>query len=207
MTDNLKSRRKRLLRFLLVMVLLLVPAMLLAQRGNVSLNLQNEEVSQFIRQVEKQTNYTFVYRNNVLKPTAKVTCVCKDWPLEKALTQVFSPLGLQYSFNNNTIVLVKEKAENKHKGAKPSTENTPSTPDKSKLSGVVLDANGAPIIGASVFLKGTKIGAVTNVDGEFLLDVPANGTLMVSYIGFVCLARPGAPILPSCSSMRFMRST
>ena len=54
MAGNLKSRRKSLLRFLLIMVLLLVPTMLSAQRGNVSLNLQNEEVSQFIRQVEKQ---------------------------------------------------------------------------------------------------------------------------------------------------------
>lgn len=75
MAGNLKSRRRGLLRFLLMMVLLLVPTMLSAQRGNVSLNLQNEEVSQFIRQVEKQTKYTFVYRNNVLQPKTKVTCV------------------------------------------------------------------------------------------------------------------------------------
>ena len=99
MAGNLKSRRRSLLRFLLMMVLLLVPTMLSAQRGNVSLNLQDEEVSQFIRQVEKQTKYTFVYRNNVLQPKTKVTCVCKDWPLEKALAHVFSSLGIQYSFN------------------------------------------------------------------------------------------------------------
>ncbi|GJG30954.1 SusC/RagA family TonB-linked outer membrane protein [Hallella multisaccharivorax DSM 17128] len=159
--------------------------MLLAQHGKVSLNLQNEEVSQFIRQVEKQTNYTFVYRNSVLQPKTKVTCVCKDWPLEKALFQVFSSLGIQYSFNNNTIVLVKGKNENsERKGAKPSMGNTPSPSDKNKLSGIVRDVTGEPIIGASVFVKGTKIGTITNVDGEFSLDVPANSTLMVSYIGF-----------------------
>ena len=185
MTNKLKSRRRCLLRFLLVMVLLLIPTMLLAQHGKVSLNLQNEEVSQFIRQVEKQTNYTFVYRNNVLQPKTKVTCVCKDWPLEKALFQVFSSLGIQYSFNNNTIVLVKGKNENsERKGAKSSMGNTSSPTDKNKLSGVVRDVKGEPIIGASVFVKGTKIGTITNVDGEFSLDVPANSTLMVSYIGF-----------------------
>ncbi|EGN57780.1 TonB-dependent receptor plug [Hallella multisaccharivorax DSM 17128] len=185
MTNKLKSRGRSLLRFLLVMVLLLIPTMLLAQHGKVSLNLQNEEVSQFIRQVEKQTNYTFVYRNSVLQPKTKVTCVCKDWPLEKALFQVFSSLGIQYSFNNNTIVLVKGKNENsERKGAKPSMGNTPSPSDKNKLSGIVRDVTGEPIIGASVFVKGTKIGTITNVDGEFSLDVPANSTLMVSYIGF-----------------------
>lgn len=185
MTNKLKSRGRSLLRFLLVMVLLLIPTMLLAQHGKVSLNLQNEEVSQFIRQVEKQTNYTFVYRNSVLQPKTKVTCVCKDWPLEKALFQVFSSLGIQYSFNNNTIVLVKGKNENsERKGAKPSMGNTLSPSDKNKLSGIVRDVTGEPIIGASVFVKGTKIGTITNVDGEFSLDVPANSTLMVSYIGF-----------------------
>ena len=185
MTNKLKSRRRCLLRFLLVMVLLLIPTMLLAQHGKVSLNLQNEEVSQFIRQVEKQTNYTFVYRNNVLQPKTKVTCVCKDWPLEKALSQVFSSLGIQYSFNNNTIVLVKGKNENSdRKGAKSSMGNTSSSSDKNKLSGVVRDVKGEPIIGASVFVKGTKIGTITNVDGEFSLDVLANSTLMISYIGF-----------------------
>ena len=80
MTDNLNSRRRRLLRLLLVIVLSLCPTILMAQRGKVSLNLRNEEVSQFIRQVEKQTDYTFVYRNNVLQSKSKVTCVCKDWP-------------------------------------------------------------------------------------------------------------------------------
>ena len=76
MTDNLNSRRRRLLRLLLVIVLSLCPTILMAQRGKVSLNLRNEEVSQFIRQVEKQTDYTFVYRNNVLQSKSKVTCVC-----------------------------------------------------------------------------------------------------------------------------------
>ena len=75
MTDNLNSRRRRLLRLLLVIVLSLCPTILMAQRGKVSLNLRNEEVSQFIRQVEKQTDYTFVYRNNVLQSKSKVTCV------------------------------------------------------------------------------------------------------------------------------------
>ena len=185
MAGNLKSRRKGLLHFLLIMVLLLVPTMLSAQRGNVSLNLQNEEVSQFIRQVEKQTKYTFVYRNNVLQPKTKVTCVCKDWPLEKALAHVFSSLGIQYSFNNNTIVLVKGKVENaERKGTKSAEGKNTDTTDKKKLWGIVRDESGEPIIGASVLVKGTKVGTVTNAEGEFSLDVPASGMLVISYMGF-----------------------
>jgi len=104
--------------------------------------------------------------------------------------QLISPLGIQFSFNNNTIVLnpapaSKEKAEpSVTKKAKPSGEKAQTTPEKHKVVGLVKEANGEPIIGASVFVKGTKIGTVTNTDGEFSLDVPANATLLVSYIGF-----------------------
>lgn len=187
MTNNLNSNRKRILRFVALTWLLLVPMIIQAQRGNVTLNLQNEEVRRFIRQVEKQTNYTFVYRNSVLNPMTKVTLVCKNWPLEKALSEVFSPFGIQYSFNNNTIVLHKKRDKNgslKQKKAKLVDETEQTMPNMNKISGLVREADGTPIMGASIFVKGTKIGTVTNIRGEFSLEVPANSTVLVSYLGF-----------------------
>lgn len=187
MTNNLNSNRKRILRFVALTWLLLVPMIIQAQRGNVTLNLQNEEVRRFIRQVEKQTNYTFVYRNSVLNPKTKVTLVCKNWPLEKALSEVFSPFGIQYSFNNNTIVLHKKRDKNgslKQKKAKLVDETEQTMPNMNKISGLVREADGTPIMGASIFVKGTKIGTVTNIRGEFSLEVPANSTVLVSYLGF-----------------------
>ena len=44
-----------------------------------------------------------------------------------------------------------------------------------KVTGQVLDENGEPVIGASVVVKGTTIGTVTDFDGNFTLDVPSNG--------------------------------
>ena len=175
------------MRFVALTWLLLVPMIIQAQRGNVTLNLQNEEVRRFIRQVEKQTNYTFVYRNSVLNPKTKVTLVCKNWPLEKALSEVFSPFGIQYSFNNNTIVLHKKRDKNgssKQKNAKLVDETEQTMPNMNKISGLVREADGTPIMGASIFVKGTKIGTVTNIRGEFSLEVPANSTVLVSYLGF-----------------------
>jgi TonB-linked SusC/RagA family outer membrane protein len=53
------------------------------------------------------------------------------------------------------------------------------------LSGVVKDEKGGPIIGASVVVKGTTNGSITNLDGQFTLsNVPAGATVEVSYIGF-----------------------
>lgn len=53
-----------------------------------------------------------------------------------------------------------------------------------KVSGVVKDVDGEPIIGASIFEKGTKNGTVTDVNGKFSLDVKPGASLIVSYVGY-----------------------
>ena len=53
------------------------------------------------------------------------------------------------------------------------------------IKGIVKDAAGEPIIGANVVVKGTTIGVITDIDGNFTLQVPVNGTLQVSYIGYL----------------------
>lgn len=53
------------------------------------------------------------------------------------------------------------------------------------IKGVVLDNNNEPIIGATVLVTGTNIGAATDLDGNFTLNVPANAkSIEVSYIGY-----------------------
>lgn len=55
----------------------------------------------------------------------------------------------------------------------------------STITGKVLDSLGEGVIGASVLVKGTTSGTITDIDGNFILDnVPANATLVISYIGF-----------------------
>ena len=53
----------------------------------------------------------------------------------------------------------------------------------SKIKGTVIDANGEVVIGASVVVKGTANGTITDIDGNFILsDVPTNGTIQVSFV-------------------------
>lgn len=54
-----------------------------------------------------------------------------------------------------------------------------------QCTGTIIDANGEPIIGASILVKGTHDGAVTDMDGRFSLNnVPKNATLIITYVGF-----------------------
>ena len=53
-----------------------------------------------------------------------------------------------------------------------------------KVSGQVVDQEGEPLIGATIKVKGAQSGAITDFDGNFTIDAPANGTLVVSYVGY-----------------------
>ncbi len=64
---------------------------------------------------------------------------------------------------------------------------------QSKVTGTVKDAAGEPIIGASVIVEGTTTGTTTAADGGFVLNVPKDAVLVVSYIGYETVSQPVAP--------------
>ncbi|MFC2711392.1 TonB-dependent receptor [Hoylesella oralis] len=183
MRKNGKCKQNGSLTAFFVLFLLLFPMGMFAQNERVTLSIKNGEVRTFIRQIERQTRYTFVYRNSVLDPKTKVSIVCKNLPIDQVLSQVFVPLSIKYSFNSNTIVLVRQ--EDNTKTVSIPQGGSMNVSDKHKVAGIVKDDTGEPIVGASIFVKGTSDGSVTNVNGEFSLDVPNEAVLTVSYIGYV----------------------
>ena len=63
-------------------------------------------------------------------------------------------------------------------------DNITVTQQQKKISGVVKDKDGVPVIGANILVKGTTNGTITDMDGRFSLDIPNNAILQVSYIGY-----------------------
>lgn len=71
--------------------IILFPSGVFAQEENVSIHIKNGTVKTFMKQVEQQTRYTFVYRNHVLNDQTKVTISCTKKPIsEAALTGIYS---------------------------------------------------------------------------------------------------------------------
>lgn len=64
---------------------------------------------------------------------------------------------------------------------------------QTQVRGTVVDENGDPAIGATIQIKGTTQGTVTDIDGQFTISAPANGTLIVSYVGYVTQEIPVSP--------------
>ncbi len=175
-----------------IFLMLLCPLSASAQQEPVTLNIENGEVKTLISKVERQTHYTFVYRNNVLDPKTKVSVKCVRTPLSQVLEQVFSPMNIGYSVNNNTIVLVK-RTPTARPASSNSQERGTETGRKHNVRGTIVDQNGEPIVGATVLLKdggNTAIGTISNIEGQYSLDVPENATLSVSYIGYKTMTVP-----------------
>ena len=66
---------------------------------------------------------------------------------------------------------------------------------QTEFSGIVVDANGDPIIGASVMEKGTSNGTISDIDGNFKLKAKPGSTLLITYIGYVGQEVKAAPNL------------
>lgn len=60
--------------------------------------------------------------------------------------------------------------------------------------GTVVDENGEPVIGATVKVDGTKAATVTDFDGNYKLEVPKNGKVVISYIGYKDLVTTGGRV-------------
>ena len=165
--QNLFSRRVLILH----VVLFLLPIGVLAQKGNVSMNINNGTTGAFINEIEKQNQYTLVCRNSVINDQAKVNINSKNEVLNQALTEGLSSLNVSYTLDNNTIVLDSKEALQQK------------TSEKKTVKGIVIDKNGEPIIGANIRQEG-GIGTVTDVNGNFIITADPSKSLEISYIGY-----------------------
>jgi TonB-linked SusC/RagA family outer membrane protein len=146
---------------------------LLGQR--ISINAHGSEVKKILNQVEKQVDVRFVFSSKLIKSTRKITVAAHDKPLYEVLDQVLTPLGLRYELSGKIIIL---------KRGEVLPEVAPQSSIKKEVSGRVVDESDMGLPGVSVVLKGTQLGTITDNQGAFKLDVPDNGVLVFSFVGF-----------------------
>lgn len=132
----------------------------------VSLSFRNAPVERVIREIERQSGYSFWYNNEMLERTDRVSLNLKDVSLEDALKKCLENQPLQYAIVGKTIVL-----------------SALALPPQD-VKGKVTTEDGTPIAGASVVVKGTHKGVTTNALGEFTVSVSKGDVLVVSYVGY-----------------------
>jgi len=143
-----------------------------AQR-TVTVASKNEPLSRVIQILENQSGMLFVV-NDEVDTNRKVSVDLKDVYLNDALNQIFTPIGVQYAIQDKHIVL----------SNKPMQKSTFTPSQHLTASGVVTDATGEPAIGASVIIKGSTTGTITDFEGQFSLETKEGDVLVISYVGY-----------------------
>lgn len=153
--------------------------------GRISLNVKNTPLPAVLKQIEKQTDYRFSYKQENLSQAENVTIKCKDETLQNVLTKVFenSPLTYEIISNNTVIIIERKQTATTSQSAKPEPNSSQS---KKNITGVVVDEEGEPLIGATLkSVNNPSVITVTDIDGNYFLRNVAEGDeITISFIGF-----------------------
>ncbi|MDR2914913.1 MAG: TonB-dependent receptor [Tannerella sp.] len=163
---NLLRKMKIVVFFIAVAVCHISATNSYAQKTEITLRVNNVTLREAIRSIEKQTEFVFFYSNDKIDLDKKVS-----FDIEKGtITDVLKQISDDYTYivENKQILLMPADSRK-----------------ADEITGLVVDKDGEPVIGASVVEKGTTNGTTTDIEGNFTLNVGPNAVLRISYIGYV----------------------
>ena len=153
-----------------------------SQNTKVSIQANGFSVQEVIGEIEKQTDYLFVYDKNEVNVNRKVSLNANNEFVSDILDEIFEGTNVTYKLVGKNITLIKDEGI--------ADKTIISQQSTKKITGKVVDQSGESIIGANVVEKGTTNGSITDVDGNFTLSVDPNSTLIFSYIGYTTMEIP-----------------
>ena len=144
-----------------------------SQTMKVTVVADNVSTGKVISEIEKQTDYLFVYNVNEVNLKRNVKVNAQNKSVAEVLNKVFEGTDIYYAMEGKNIMLMSKAKDGE------------AVQQANKVTGIVKDANGEPVIGANVMVKGQSIGTITDIDGRFVLDAPKEAVLQITYIGYV----------------------
>lgn len=147
---------------------------------DISIAEKDASLKEIFKEIEHQSNYYFVYRNEWIKDAQKIHVSLKDATIREALDACLKDQPLTYSIIDNNVIIRMRPVAEQH------TE-VPAfvLPDISVTGHITDSATGNPITGATIQVEGTHLGTTSDMNGEYSLDnVPETAVLMVSYLGY-----------------------
>lgn len=147
-----------------------------SQTTTLNLHIQNSTIEDVINQIEEQSEFRFLYNKRVVNVEQQVSVSVDNESITEILDNIFENADISYTISDRHIVL--------NRKAVFASQNTETQQTRS-ISGVVIDNYGDPVIGANVMERGTSNGTITDVNGEFSLNVSPNAVLLITYIGYI----------------------
>jgi TonB-linked SusC/RagA family outer membrane protein len=142
----------------------------------VTLHLKKDEVEDVLQKIEKIVGINFMYSPELIDSKRRVSIDAEDRPLAEVLTDLFSPLSINYEVSGQQILL---KRKNRS-----STETKVSIYPKEEIieqaiTGTVTDDKGEGLVGVSIQIKGTTRGTTTDPNGKFRISIPNEDVVLV----------------------------
>ncbi|MCK5367295.1 MAG: carboxypeptidase-like regulatory domain-containing protein, partial [Cyclobacteriaceae bacterium] len=147
---------------------------------HVSFNLENATIEDAFVEIESLTTFKFAYKKSAIKKRTKISNNFEDQPLDEILLSLAQEGEISFKRINQTIYVTKTK-----KGETQGL-NVESVFQERTITGKVTsveDEGGMP--GVNVLVKGTAIGSITDVNGQYSLEVPDNSIIVFSSVGYV----------------------
>ena len=156
-------------------VIQLMAADTYAQKTKLSLNLQSASIEEVLLEIEKQSEFYFLYNNKLVDVSKEVTVDYDNVPIHAVLDYLFKEDEVKYYVLDKQIILSPKNmvmADDIEQGT--------------KVTGTVTDANGNPLPGVNIVEVGTTNGAVTDLDGKYSITVSSeDAVLSFSFIGYL----------------------
>lgn len=156
-------------------VSLLIAGCIQVNAQQVSFREGTVSLKQAFEKLETSSNYKIAYNDSQLDVSKKVILNQEEKEILQVLEELLADTGYTYKLNGNYIVIIPGSQKNTRK--------------VKKVTGVIKDATGEPVIGANVLMKGGSAdgsvnGTITDINGVFEMEVPDNAILQISYIGY-----------------------
>ncbi|MDR1707090.1 MAG: TonB-dependent receptor [Prevotella sp.] len=159
-----------------------IPEWNILQSSKVSLNMKNASFKDIFNKIEEQTTLVFIYNNNDVDEQKRANIRALSESVDLLLDRLLKNTDLTYSVNDKYIILKKRNIIEKDETL--SVDRVKQ--NQKKITGQVSDINGDPLVGATVLVKGSSSNStMTDIDGNFTLNVPDNATIIITYLGFL----------------------
>jgi len=150
-----------------------------SQQTKLTLNMRGVRVEEVIDEIEKSTEFFFLYNKGLVDVNRKVDIRVEGESIVEVLDKIFEDTDISYSIKDRQILLMNDRV--------PETINQL----QKVVSGKVTDSSGTPLPGVTVVVKGTTQGTITDATGNYSLsNVSGNVTLVFSFVGMKSLEIP-----------------
>lgn len=150
------------------------------QSARVNINKRNVAIREVLNEIEKQTDYLFIY-NNEVNTNEKVSIRANKNAVSDVLNSLLKDRSIDYTMEGNHIILSIAQP----RAVAATSAIVQELQQKKQITGTVVDENGIAVIGANVIETGTSNGTVTDMDGQFSLQVADEAEIRISYIGYL----------------------